>query len=223
MRKKVYKLKEALYGLKQAPRAWNIKLNLSLLDLSFKRCSKEPSVYRKTANSCILVVAVYVDDLFISGASAEIIEAFKKEMASKFDMSDLGKLSYYLGIKVCQDEGIITLNQQRYALKILEESGMKNCNMSHTPMENGLKLAKSIEEEDVDATRYHKNVGCLRYLLHTRPDMSYTVEFLSRYMQSSKVSHEAAMKHCLRYLQGSTITWTRLYSYNTQSSKSDWL
>ncbi|XP_013715022.2 uncharacterized mitochondrial protein AtMg00810-like [Brassica napus] len=144
-------------------------------------------------------------------------------MASKFDMSDLGKLSYYLGIKVCQDEGIITLNQQRYALKILEESGMKNCNMSHTPMENGLKLAKSIEEEDVDATRYHKNVGCLRYLLHTRPDMSYTVGFLSRYMQSSKVSHEAAMKHCLRYLQGSTITWTRLYSNNTQSSKSDWL
>ena len=202
--KKVYKLKKALYSLKQAPRAWNIKLNLSLLDLGFKRCSKEPYVYRKTVNGCILVVAVYVDDLFVTGASVTIIEAFKKEMASKFDISDLGKLSYYLGIEVCQDEGIITLNQQCYALKILEESGMENCNMTHTPMESSLKLAKSIEEEHVDVTRYRKKVRCLRYLLHTRPDISYTVGFLSRYLQSPKVSHDAAMKHCLRYLQGST-------------------
>lgn len=55
-------------------------------------------------------------------------------MALKFDMSDLGKLSYYLGIEVHQEEGRITLNQRRYALKLLEESGMKSCNMTHTPM-----------------------------------------------------------------------------------------
>lgn len=202
--RKVYKLHKALYGLKQAPRAWNNKLNGILLELGFSRCTKEPSVYRKTVNTNILVVAVYVDDLFVTGASPKIISEFKKEMASNFDMSDLGMLSYYLGIEVSQEEGRITLNQRRYATKILEESGMIKCNMSHVPMEQGLKLEKSIEEADIEATSYRRNVGCLRYLLHTRPDMAYTVGVLSRYMQCPKTSHGAAMKHCLRYLQGTT-------------------
>ena len=202
--RKVYKLNKALYGLRQAPRAWNNKLNRILLEFGFEKCSKEHSVYRKTVGQSILVVAVYVDDLFVCGASEKIIGDFKREMESKFDMSDLGKLSYYLGIEVHQEEGYISLNQRRYALKILEESGTENCNMSHTPMENGLKLSKSGEEEDADATRYRRIIGCLRYLLHTRPDLSYTVGVLSRYMTSPKVSHEAAMKHCLRYLRGTT-------------------
>lgn len=119
-------------------------------------------------------------------------------------MSDLGKLSYYLGIEVGQFDGGITLNQRRYALKILEDGGMRNCNMTHMPMETGLQLSKSENEEDIDATMYRKNVGCLRYLLHTRPDLFYSVGVLSRYMQRPKVSHGAAMKQCLRYLQGST-------------------
>lgn len=202
--RKVYKLNKALYGLRQAPRAWNNKLNRILLEFGFEKCSKEHSVYRKTVGQSILVVDVYVDDLFVCGASEKIIGDFKREMGSKFDMSDLGKLSYYLGIEVHQEEGYISLNQRRYAFKILEENGMENCNMSHTPMENGLKLSKYREEEDIDATRCRRVIRCLRYLIHTRPDLSYTVGVLSRYMTSSKVSHEAAMKHCLRYLRGTT-------------------
>lgn len=95
-------------------------------------------------------------------------------------MSDLGKLSYYLGIKVHQEKCRIILNQRRYAMKILEESCMNICNMTYTPMEPGLKLSKSLQEEDIDATMYRKNVGCLRYILHTRPDLSYTMGVLSR-------------------------------------------
>ena len=201
---KVYKLHKALYGLRQAPRAWNNKLNQILQGLKFKKCSKEPTVYRRTVNNELLVVAVYVDDLFVTGANARIIGEFKKEMASKFDMSDLGRLTCYLGIEVEQYEGRITLNQRRYALKILEDSGMKNCNISHIPMEPGMKLSRADDELDIDATTYRRNVGCLRYLLHTRPDLSFAVGVLSRYMHQPKESHGAAMKHCLRYLQGST-------------------
>ncbi|CAA7041400.1 unnamed protein product [Microthlaspi erraticum] len=125
-------------------------------------------------------------------------------MSSKFEMNDLGKLTYYLGIEVQQDKECITLSQKRYALKILEEAGMEDCNPVHTPMEAGLKLSKATEEKDIDATTYRKLVGCLRYLLHTRPDLSYCVGVLSRYMQNPKESHGAAMKQCLRYLRGTT-------------------
>ncbi|KAG7582944.1 Zinc finger CCHC-type superfamily [Arabidopsis suecica] len=201
---KVYKLNKALYGLWQAPRAWNNKLNHILLELQFIKCSKEPTVYRREHKENVLVIAVYVDDLFVTGTSLDAINDFKSEMSSRFDMSDLGKLSYYLGIEVVQHAEGITLNQTRYANKILEEAGMKDCNRVHTPMEIGLKLSKCENEKEVDATTFRKNVGCFRYLLHTRPDLSYCVGVLSRYMQSPRESHAVAMKQCLRYLKGTT-------------------
>ena len=209
---KVYKLKKALYGLKQAPRAWNDKLNKILLGFKFTRCLKEPSVYRKEIGGKLLVVAVYVDDLFVTGTCMKAINEFKKEMASTFDMSDLGRLTYYLGIEVNQHDNGITLKQNRYTLKILEEAGMNECNSVHVPMESGLKLAKSEDENEIDATSYRKIIGCFRYLLHTRPDISYAVGVLSRFMQSPRDSHGAAMKQCLRYLKGTTsfgITFER--------------
>lgn len=143
----VYRLHKALYSLRQAPRAWNNKLNQILAELKFSKCSKEPSVYRKVVNGDLLLLAVYVDDLFVTGTSVSVIEEFKREMSSKFEMSDIGKLSYYLGIEVQQHEGDITLNQRRYALRILEEAGMKNCNLCHTPMEAGLKMSKAEHEK----------------------------------------------------------------------------
>ena len=136
---KVYKLNKALYGLRQASRAWNNKLNRVLKELKFEKCSKEPSVYRKVMGENItLLVAVYVDDLFVTGTNTKIIDDFKREMSSKFEMSDLGKLTYYLGIEVCQHEEGITLTQHRYAKRILEEAGMLDCNLVHTRMESGL-------------------------------------------------------------------------------------
>lgn len=228
---KIYKLNKALYGLKQAPRAWNDKLNQVLKDLQFKRCSKEPSVYRKQVNQDTLLVAVYVDDLFVSGTTVKIIEEFKKEMACKFEMSDLGLLTYYLGIEVYQHKDGITLCQKRYALRILEEAGMTMCNPVLVPMEAGLKLSKALEEKDIDATSYRRNVGCFRYLLHTRPDLSYCVGVLSRYMQCPKESHGVAMKQCLRYLRGtstfgltftkSTLKASRLIGYSDSSYNVD--
>lgn len=90
----VYKLKKALYGLRQAPRTWNIKLNQILRGLNFQRCSKEPSLYRKEENKKLLVVVVYVDDLLVTGSSLQLIQEFKREMETKFEMNDLGKLTY---------------------------------------------------------------------------------------------------------------------------------
>ncbi|KAG7578131.1 Zinc finger CCHC-type [Arabidopsis thaliana x Arabidopsis arenosa] len=199
---KVYKLHKALYGLKQAPRAWNNKLNKILKELSFTKCSKEASLYRKQENEHLLLVAVYVDDLLVTGSSLDAILEFKKGMATKFEMSDLGKLTYYLGIEVLQLENGIVLKQERYASKILEETRMNDCNAVKVPMDSGLKLSKAPQEENIDEKEYRRIIGCLRYLLHTRPDLSYCVGVLSRYMQQPKESHGAALKQILRYLRG---------------------
>ena len=82
-----------------------------------------------------LVVDVYVDDLIVTGARAEDIDSFKREMAAHFRMSDLGALSYYLGIEVRQGKEELTLGQSAYVSKLLEWSGMAECKPSVTPME----------------------------------------------------------------------------------------
>ena len=80
-------------------------------------------------------------------------------------------------------------------------------------MELGLKMSKAEHEGEIDATTYRKNIGCLRYLLHTRPDLSFSVGVLSRYMQNPRESHGIAMKHVFRYLQG-TIDLGLFYPKN---------
>ena len=140
---KVYKLHKALYGLKQALRAWNEKLNKILGDLGFVKCSKVPSLYLKRSEESLLMVKVYVDDLLITGSKTTMINEFKKNMSTIFEMSDLGFLTYYVGIEVRQSKEGIMLNQESYAGKILSESGMQDCNSVHVPMEFGLKLSKA--------------------------------------------------------------------------------
>lgn len=73
----VYKLIKTLYGLKQAPRAWYTKLNRYLERIGFQRCPSEHAVYTRRENGNVLVVAVYVDDLLVTGTSVRIIEEFK--------------------------------------------------------------------------------------------------------------------------------------------------
>ena len=132
----------------------------------------------------------------------KMIIEFKKEMSEIFKMSDLGLLTYYLGIEVTQHSKGITLKQERYARKILHETGMEECNAVHTPVDFGLKLSKSPQEQGVNEKEYRRNIGCLRYLLHTRPDLSFSVRVLSRYIHEPKASHASALKQVLRYLKG---------------------
>jgi len=200
----VLKLHKALYGLKQAPRAWNLKLDSTLKMMNFERRQLEHAVYRRKKGGEIILVGVYVDDLLITGTSEIEIANFKLDMMREFKMSDLGLLTYYLSIKVRQTTGMITLCQENFAQKILKECGMEKCNPVLAPMEAKLKLSKNNNSKSVDQTKYRSIVGNLRYLLHTRPDLAYSVGIVSRFMESPKIEHMIAVKHILRYIKGTT-------------------
>jgi hypothetical protein len=117
-------------------------------------------------------------------------------------MSDLGPLSFYLGIKVHQDSTGITLRQTAYAKRIQELAGLSDCNPTLTPMEERLKLSRDSTAKEVDATHYRRLVGSLRYLAHTRPDSAFSVGYVSRFMQQLTKEHEQAVKRILRYIAG---------------------
>jgi len=104
-------------------------------------------------------------------------------MKAAFQMSDLGLLSFYLGIEVYQDDTSISLRQTAYAKRIVELGGLTERNPSLTPMEERLKLSCDSTAEEVDATEYRRLVGSLRYLIHTRSDLAFAVGYVSWFMQ----------------------------------------
>ncbi|GJS54680.1 zinc finger, CCHC-type containing protein [Tanacetum coccineum] len=207
---KVYRLVKALYGLRQAPRAWNSRLDKHLKEIGFTRCAHEYAVYTRNEGTKVLIVGIYVDDLIITGSCNEQVTIFKRQMSTEFEMSDLGKLSYYLGIEVEQSKHGITLKQEAFAKNLLVKCGMENCNATHCPLEHKLQLDKDEAGEKVNPTKYRSLVGGLRYLTHTRPDISFAVGLVSRYMESPTVKHMQVVKRILRYVKG-TVNFGLVY------------
>lgn len=209
---KVYKLFKALYGLRQAPRAWYSQLNKCLLRLGFTKCPYEHAVYIRKEGSETLLVGVYVDDLIITGSNLSHIVKFKGEMSSEFDMTDLGKLSYYLGLEVEQGRGYIEIKQTTYAKKVLQRAGMSECRAVKYPMEANLQIDSDINGMPVDSTLYKSLVGGLRYLVYTRPDIAYAVGIVSRFMEKPTSLHLNAIKRICRYIKGTLhygLTYTK--------------
>lgn len=213
----VYKLVKALYGLRQAPRAWYDKLNKCLVSLGFTKCPYEHAVYTKREKEEVVIVGVYVDDLLITGTSLAVIQHFKNQMSTKFDMSDLGKLSHYLGIEVMQNKECIELKQTAYAKKVLEKSGMAECKSTRYPMEPAIQLHKDEDGTPVDPTMFKSIVGGLRYLVHTRPDIAFAVGIVSRYMERPTEMHFNVVKRILRYLKG-TLDYGLVYSRGNKNN-----
>jgi hypothetical protein len=199
---KVLRLRKALYGLRQAPSTWNVKLDSMLKGMGFGQSPHEAVIYRRGNGGNALLVGVYVDDLVITDTKDVKVATFKEEMKATFQMSDLGLLSFYLGIEVHQGDSGITLQQTAYVKRVVELAGLTDCNPALTSMEERLKLRRDSTTEEVDATQYRRLMGSLRYLTHTRPDLAFSVDYVSRFMQRPMTEHQQAVKRIIRYVAG---------------------
>lgn len=122
---KVYKLNNALYGLKQAPRAWNKRIDSFLIQMGFVKCVLEHGVYiMAQSESDVLLACLYVDELLVTGSKDSEIIGFKREMMSEFEISDLGELSYFLGLEFNRIERGLVMHQKKYANDLLERFNM---------------------------------------------------------------------------------------------------
>ncbi|RHN78204.1 putative RNA-directed DNA polymerase [Medicago truncatula] len=211
---KVYKLRRALYDLKQAPRAWYSRIEAYFTKEGFERCPYEHTLFVKLSErGNILIVCFYVDDLIFTGNDENMFKEFKKSMEKEFNMSDLGKMHYFLGVEVIQNEEGIYICQRKYVTDLLERFGMEKSNLSRNPIAPGCKLIKDENGVKVDATKYKQIVGCLMYLAATRPDLMYVLSLISRFMNCPTELHMHAVKRVLRYLNG-TINLGIMYKRN---------
>ncbi len=127
----------------------------------------------KKTNHGIVVIVIYGDDLIITGNSNADIYDLNKPLKQEFEMKDLGKLCYFLGIEVIQSPKGIWLLQKQYALNTLSEYGMTGCKPISIPLKQNVKL--SADEGDLveDIIMYRHIVGSLIYMTITRPDLNY--------------------------------------------------
>jgi hypothetical protein len=129
----VCRLKKALYGLKQAPRAWYERIDAYLQQMGFQKSDADPNLYFIMVGDDPLILVLYVDDLFITGED-RLIQHCKRDLASEFDMTDMGLMHYFLGLEVWQEDGHIFVGQGRYAGDILRRFCMDGCRPMATPM-----------------------------------------------------------------------------------------
>jgi hypothetical protein len=128
--------------LKQAPRAWYAKIDHFFLNLGFKHCESDHSLYVLHTHGDTLIVVVYVDDLVITGNNIDLILILKKQLVDTFDMTDLGLLHYFLSLQVLPLSDGLFLSQSKYVMDLLNHFKMVDYKPCATPFQSGVKLTK---------------------------------------------------------------------------------
>ncbi|KAL3639631.1 hypothetical protein CASFOL_017538 [Castilleja foliolosa] len=198
----VCKLNKSLYGLKQASRNWFNKFGQLMKSLGLLNSKTDTSLFYRHTDRETLIILVYVDDIIITGDNGITIQTTIDEISKVFSLKDLGLLNYFLGIEIKPVQQGLFLSQQKYIEGLLDKAGMKGAKGMSSPMLSSPSLSKSKGNPVTDVTFYRSIVGALQYATVTRPEISYSVNKVSQFMQAPLDSHWKAVKRILRYLSG---------------------
>ena len=197
---KVCLLKKSIYGLKQASRQWFAKLVHELLSQGFTQSLNDYSLFLKHNNGLLTLAAVYVDDIILTGNDLPSIHQLKAHLHTTFSIKDLGKMHYFLGIEITYLPTGICMSQKKFTSELITSSKLTDLRTVATPLPLNLKL-QATEGELYHGPEYYRClVGKLNFLTNTRPDLAYTVQHLSQFMQSPRLPHVQALQHTLRYV-----------------------
>ena len=147
--------------------------------------------------------AKLVDDNLLADNDLKEIQHLKTSLLEKFLIKDLENLKYFLGIKFSRSRKEIFMSQRKYALDILQDTGLIEARPEKFPMEQNLKLSLTEGEKLNDSSKYRRLIGRLIYFSVTRPDIVYSVRMLSQFMHELRKPHWEAALRVLRYIKGS--------------------
>ncbi|GJV15722.1 retrovirus-related pol polyprotein from transposon TNT 1-94 [Tanacetum coccineum] len=182
----VYKLKKALYSLKQAPRA----------------CWQQ-----------LITSTIYVDDIIFASTNSATCNQVANQMTTKFKMSMMGQMSFFLGLQISQSPRGIFINQSKYASEIVKKYGMLTTDSVDTPLVEKSKLDEDIQGTQVDATLYREMIESLMYLTSSRPDLIHAVCLCARYQEKPNKKHLQAdtrrsTSRSAQFLVDKLVSWS---------------
>nr|GEY06703.1 putative reverse transcriptase domain-containing protein [Tanacetum cinerariifolium] len=172
--KKVYKVVKALRGLIDKTR------------------------FIKKDKKDIMLVQVYVDDIIFGFTKKSWCDDFEALIKSRFQMSSMGELTFFLRLQVKQKEDGIFISQDKYVAEILKKFDFISVKTGSTPIETKKPLVKDAEAADMDVHLYRSMIGSLMYLTASRPDIMYAICACSRFQVTQKTSHLYAIKRIFR-------------------------
>lgn len=143
--------------------------------------------FLKKKGKLIICLIIYVEDMVITGNDKDEIKRLKNKLFKELEMKDLGRLKYFLGIKVLRSKW-----------------GMLYCKLVETPMVVNHGLQTKEDGEATNQEQYQKLVGKQNYLSHTRPHIAYAAGVVSRFMHRAQVQRIEAILRIIRYLIGSS-------------------
>ncbi|KAI0493625.1 hypothetical protein KFK09_023746 [Dendrobium nobile] len=149
-----------------------------------------------------MFLLVYVDDILITGNDNKAIFDLLQQLHIRFTMKHLGTANQFLGIHIKSLSDKYFLSQSAYALSLLQQTNLSNCNSLANP--SFMKQPTQISADNTlpDATTYRSITGALQYLTITRPDIAHAVNTLSQHMHAPEQIHLYLLKRLLRYIKG---------------------
>ena len=206
------KLQRSLYGLKQSGRIWYNRLSEYLLKEGYVNNPICPCVFIKKSETGFAIIDVYVDDLNLVGTLEELTKT-AKYLKKEFEMKDLGKTKFCIGLQIEHFPNGVLVHQSTYIKKIL-----KRFNMDKAHPLSSLMVVRSLDVKK-DSFRpcekgkellgpevpYLSVIGSLMYLANcTRPNIAFSVNLLVRYSFAPTRRHWKGIQHILRYLSRTT-------------------
>ncbi|KAG8474742.1 hypothetical protein CXB51_031399 [Gossypium anomalum] len=205
---------DSLYGLKQSPRQWYKRFDSFMTSHDFKRSSFDSCVYfKKNNDGSFVYLLLYVDDMLIAAKDKGEIRKVKAQLSEEFEMKDLGPAKKILGMEILRDRKTskLYLSQKGYIEKLLCRFNMRSAKPVSTPLAAHFRLSSALSPQSDDEIKYMSHVpyssavGSLMYaMVCSRPDLSYAVSAVSRYMANPGKEHWKAVQWILRYLRGTT-------------------
>lgn len=201
---RVCKLDKSLYGLKQASRCWNKRFTDFIGRFKFKASESDPCVFVYNGADGLMILAIYVDDGLIAAENEKAISPVIEHLRKEFEVK-VSNLECFLGLEVDQRaDGSIHVNQRGYANRVLQRFGMADCNAVATPSDSAQNLGDFEADGEVEFP-YREAVGSLMYLsVGTRPDITFAVGNVSRYLEKPSAAHVNAVRRILKYIKGTS-------------------
>ncbi|GJX92270.1 putative ribonuclease H-like domain-containing protein [Tanacetum coccineum] len=186
----------------------------------YRRGTIDKTLFIKKDKNDIMLVQVYVDDIIFGSTKRSWCDEFKALMKSRFQMSSMGELTFFLRLQVKQKVYGIFISHDKYVAEILKKFDFTSVKTANTLIETQKPLTKDEEAADVDVHLYRSMIGSLMYLTASRPDIMFAVCACSRFQVTPKTSHLHAVKRIFRYLKGKPklgLWYPRVSSFNLEA------
>ncbi|KAG8474438.1 hypothetical protein CXB51_034087 [Gossypium anomalum] len=199
---------------KKSPRQWYKRFDSFMTAHDFKRNSFHSCVYfKKNSDGSFVYLLLYVDDMLITAKDKKEIRKVKTQLSEEFKMKDLGPAKKIIGMEILRDRKAskLYLSPKGYIEKVFCRFNMQSDKPINIPLTAHFRLSSTLSPQSDDEIEYMSRVpyssamGSLLYaMVCSRPDLSYAVNVVSRYMANPSKEHWKAVQWILRYLRDTT-------------------